>query len=156
MSDLETPMSRKFPRPCLLKFFKTTNSLSKPLPPSQAIGRLLVLLNYLASDNVITDAAHSLLKDLLFSNPAPLLALLPLLDEPSPSQTDSPSNFIDALHAILDTHAEHVFDKLFKSKTLEVAKNASKQERAQRQLTREDVPSKIGEHMVQVSVETRG
>jgi len=105
-----------------------------PSPPS-ATGKVLVLLDFLSRDGIITFASQSVLKDLLFRNPSTLTSLLPLLHEESET---TEGDFIDAIYAVIDVETERVFDDLFSNCSLEVAKSASKGERALKQLTRED------------------
>ena len=74
----------------------------------------------------------SLSKDLILSSDPTLLSLLPIV-----STSGTEAAFIDAIYSVIDTRTESVFNELFEECSIEVAKQASKGERAEKELTKE-------------------
>jgi len=96
--------------------------------------KLLVILDFLSRDRIITMNAQSLLKPLIFDNDPAIMSLLPLLEA---TDSDSKNKFIDELYQVIDSRTEDVFDGLFENTGIEVAKHASKSERAEKDLTKD-------------------
>mgnify|MGYP006138195815 CR=1 FL=1 len=153
-------ISRQFERNSKFKYNNTLNPKSHPKPYgtyrimqfSQTTdlspqGKLLVLIDFLSRDRIITFASASILKDLVFTNDASMLSLLPLLNDDDNSKSSS-TEFITALYQVLDVHSEMVFDSLFSECTLDRAKSASKGERSLKKMNG-DTPTTINGHKVE-------
>ena len=108
-------------------------AVSAPLPlPPPAQAKLLVILDFLARDRIITYNAQSLLKCLVLANDSSVLDLLPIIES-----AGTEAAFLDKVYSILDREAQKVMRNLFSSCSIETAKQASKSERADKNLTNE-------------------
>jgi hypothetical protein len=93
---------------------------------------MLVIIDYLSRDRIITYNAQSLLKDLILSEDPAVMNLLPVVESQG-----TETKFIDSIYKVIDEKAEAVFNQLFNDCSIEVAKQASKGERANKNLTKE-------------------
>ncbi|GMH89849.1 hypothetical protein TrST_g9244 [Triparma strigata] len=96
--------------------------------------KVLAILDFLSRDGIISRNAQSLLKELVLVNDPDMMSILPMIEGP---EAGSEKGFISKLYALADRKAAEEFDRLFEDCSIEVAKSASKGERAEKELTKE-------------------
>ncbi|GMH50463.1 hypothetical protein TL16_g00778 [Triparma laevis f. inornata] len=94
----------------------------------------MVVLDFLSRDGIISRNAQSLLKELVLVNDPNMMSILPMIEGP---ESNSEKGFISKLYQLADRKASEEFDRLFEDCSIEVAKSASKGERADKELTKE-------------------
>ncbi|GMI09361.1 hypothetical protein TrLO_g6810 [Triparma laevis f. longispina] len=99
-----------------------------------AQAKVLVVLDFLSRDGIISRNAQSLLKELVLVNDPNMMSILPMIEGP---ESNSEKGFISKLYQLADRKASEEFDRLFEDCSIEVAKSASKGERADKELTKE-------------------
>lgn len=93
-----------------------------------------MILDFLSRDGIISRNAQSLLKELVLVNDPNMMSILPMIEGP---ESNSEKGFISKLYQLADRKASEEFDRLFEDCSIEVAKSASKGERADKELTKE-------------------
>ena len=110
---------------------------TSPLSPA---GKLLVLLDFLSRDRIITYNNQALLKDMVLANDPEVMALVPLLAKEEEEkrgggrgkkgeEDEDRGTFVEELYKVIDKKAEETFNDIFRDCTIDVAKSNSKTER---------------------------